>query len=173
MNLVKHLLQRKYDPSRYVNQVLDVENCVLSVFMYNLTGQINGFLQYRPLVTDKSTPNTPDGRYFNATRSNVNSVWGLETLNYQKKDLYIVEGLFKASALHMIGENALSVNGNNPVKLRSWLHTLDFNLIGIGDDDSAGRYLPRIAGKGFQYKDLDELTSEELYDLLRERKQSM
>lgn len=170
MNLHKHLLSRNYDPTRYVNQVLDIESNVLTVYLNNLSGQFVGFQQYRPEVKDKRVNNATMGRYFTYSQRGVNACWGLETINPEKKDLYLVEGNFKASALHMLGLNALALLTSHPKPMKSWLHTLPFNLIGIGDNDKAGDGILKIAGKGFKLeKDVDEYQLEELYALLEEK----
>lgn len=167
MNLIKHLLTRNYDPTLYVNQVLDHDESVLTVYLPNLAGQFVGFQQYRPLVDSKRLNDPRDARYFTYSQRGVNACWGLETLDSDKKDLYIVEGIFKASALHILGYNALALLTSNPKPMKSWLHTLNHNLIGIGDNDKAGKGMVRIAGKGFQSeKDLDEYTLDELEDIL-------
>lgn len=170
MNLIEHLLQRKYDPSRYVNQALDHDESVLTVYLTNLSGQMVGFQQYRPLVKEKRVNNAIEGRYFTYSQRGVNACWGIETLDIQKKDLYLVEGLFKASALHMLGHNSLALLTSNPKPMKSWLHTLPYNLIGVGDNDKAGQWMPKIAGKGFQSElDLDEYSLQELEKLLESK----
>lgn len=170
MNLIKHLLTRNYDPSRYVNQVLDLEDSVLTVYLPNLAGQLVGFQQYRPLVDSKRLNDARDARYFTYSQRGVNACWGLETLDPNKRDLFIVEGIFKASALHMLGYNALALLTANPKPMKSWLRTLNHNLVGIGDGDSAGRYMAKIAGQGFQSEiDLDEYSLDELHNLIKMR----
>lgn len=170
MNLVKHLLSRNYDPTRYVNQVLDMDNSVLTVYLTNLSGQFSGFQQYRPLVDSKRLNDAREARYFTYSQRGVNACWGLETLDPNKQDLFLVEGIFKASALHMLGYNALALLTANPKPMKSWLHTLHHNLVGIGDGDSAGRYMARIAGQGFQSDiDLDEMDLESLDQLIKMR----
>lgn len=170
-DLVKHLLERNYDPSRYKNQVLDCRNMILSVYLTNLSGQFVGFQQYRPLVTEKRTNNASEGRYFTHSKRGINACWGIETLDPSKKDLYIVEGIFKASALHMLGENALAVLTARPLPMQSWLHTMPYNLIGVGDNDKAGKGVIEIAGQGFQSElDLDEYSLEDLDKLIRSMK---
>lgn len=171
MNLVKHLLSRNYDPTRYVNQVLDIDNRVLTVYLTNVAGQFVGFQQYRPEVTAKKTNHPSEARYFTYSQRGVNACWGLETLDYSKHHLFLVEGIFKASALHMLGYNALALLTSNPKPMKSWVHTLPFELVGIGDGDSAGRHMAKIAGKGFQSeKDLDEYTLSDLESLINERR---
>lgn len=167
MNLQKHLLSRNYDPSRYVNQVLDTDNCVLTVYLSNLSGQFVGFQQYRPDVLEKKVNHPKEARYFTYSQRGANACWGLETLDPGKKELFIVEGVFKASALHMLGFNALALLTSHPKPMKSWLHTLPYDIIGIGDADKAGRGMVNIAGQGFQSeRDLDEYSLEELSELI-------
>ena len=170
MNLLKHLLSRNYDPSRYRNQVLDMSDNVLTVYLSNLSGQFVGFQQYRPEVESKRLNDPREARYFTYSQRGVNACWGIETLDRSKPDLYLVEGIFKASALHMLGYNAFALLTANPKPMKSWLHTLPFNLIGVGDGDKAGAGMVRIAGKGFQSElDLDEYSLEELDVLIKEK----
>jgi hypothetical protein len=170
MNLIKHLLSRNYDPTRYVNQVLDFDNKVLTVYLTNLVGQFVGFQQYRPEVEFKRLNLPIEARYFTYSQRGVNACWGLETLDESKEDLFLVEGIFKASALHLLGHNALALLTCNPKPMKSWLHTLPYNLIGVGDNDKAGKGMVKIAGQGFQSElDLDEYTLEDLKSLLESR----
>lgn len=170
MDMVKHLLSRNYDPSRYMNQVIDFENEILTVYLNNLSGEFVGFQQYNPNVTAKKVNNAKEGRYFTYSQRGVNACWGLETLDYAKNDLYLVEGVFKASSLHMLGCNALALLTSHPKPMKSWLHTLPFNLIGIGDNDKAGRGMMAIARKGFQMDDLDEFKLDELNTMIKSAK---
>lgn len=93
--LVKHLLSRNYDPSRYVNQVLDFENEVLIVYLSNLSGQFVGYQQYRANVLEKKLNDPTQSRYFTYSQRGVNACWGVETLNPSQDILYVVEGVFK------------------------------------------------------------------------------
>ncbi|AND75072.1 hypothetical protein pf16_149 [Pseudomonas phage pf16] len=167
--MIKHLLSRHYDPSRYKHQTIDEFNRILTVDLHNLSGRMVGFQQYRPDVTDKSIDNDPmRGRYCTIAPRDTTAVWGLETLSYSKRDLYVVEGIFKASTLHMLGHNAIAVLTCNPLKMQSWLWILrqQFNVIGIGDNDKAGLKLVQLVG-GFQCDDLDEMPLEAAYQLVR------
>jgi hypothetical protein len=140
------------------------------VYLTNLAGQFAGFQQYRPEVEFKRLNLPNEARYFTYSQRGVSACWGLETLDTNKKDLYLVEGIFKASALHMLGHNALALLTANPKPMKSWLHTLPYNLIGVGDGDKAGSWMPKIAGQGFQSDlDLDEYTLEELSELLESK----
>ena len=169
MDLVKHLLTRNYDPSRYVNQVLDFDNEVLTVYLTNLAGQLVGYQQYRPNVLEKRTNHPSEARYFTYSPRGVNACWGLEVLDPNKRDVYLVESVFKASSLHMLGYNAIALLTSHPKPMKSWLHTLNHNLIGIGDNDKAGDGIIKVAGKGYKLeKDIDEYDLPTLQGLLRD-----
>lgn len=168
--MIDHLLSRNYDVNLYVNQVIDHENKILTVYLNNLSGQFVGFQQYRSTVLDKKTNNAQEGRYFTHCQRGVTAVWGLETLDPLKHNLFIVEGIFKASTLHRLGFNALAVLTSNPKPIKSWLHTLNHRVIGIGDNDQAGLGMERTAGEGFRSElDLDEYSQQELLALLKEK----
>lgn len=172
--LVKHLLSRNYDPTRYVNQVLDFDDEVLTVYLSNLAGQFVGYQQYRSKVTAKRTNDPHEARYFTYSQRGVNACWGLETINPELDTLYVVEGIFKASTLHMLGYNALALLTSNPKPMKSWLHTLPYNIIGIGDNDRAGSGIIRVAGQGYKLeKDIDEYRLDELPRMLQERNSFM
>lgn len=167
-----HLLGRHYDSSLYKHQMLYQPDpdflcgSVLTVDLHNLSGQCVGFQQYRPDVLSKKCNDPRDSRYFTYTPKGVNAVWGLETLDRLKPDLYIVEGLFKASTLHMLGYNAVAVLGATPKPMRQWLSLMPYNLIAIGDNDKAGEKLVGMFGGFTLDKDLDEYTLEELREIL-------
>lgn len=174
MNLHKHLLSRNYDPSRYINQVLDTDENILTVYLTNLAGQFVGFQQYRPEEEAKRLNDPRLSRYFTYSQRGVNACWGLETLYSSKKDLYLVEGIFKASALHMLGYNALALLTSHPKPMKSWLHTMNYNLIGIGDNDKAGDGIINAAGKGFKLeRDVDEYSLEDLEEILYGKRKTM
>jgi DNA primase len=146
---------------------LDEENSILTVYLNNLSGQFVGYQQYRPLETAKRLNDPRESRYFTYSPKDTTAVWGLETLDRSKDKLYIVEGIFKASTLHMLGHNAIAVLTSHPKAMKSWLHTLPFELIGIGDNDKAGKGIISVAGKGFQLeRDVDEYDLEELQEIL-------
>jgi hypothetical protein len=174
MDLYKHLLSRNYDPSRYANQVLDTDENILTVYLTNLSGQFVGFQQYRPEEEAKRLNDPRLSRYFTYSQRGVNACWGLETLDPTEKDLYLVEGIFKASTLHMLGYNALALLTSHPKPMKSWLHTMNYNFIGIGDNDKAGDGIINVACKGFKLeRDVDEYSLEELEEILHDKRNTM
>lgn len=95
----------------------------------------------------------------------------METIDYSQYNLFVVEGLFKAAALHRIGLNAICIMGNNPKHLKDVLLALPFNLVAIGDNDEAGemlnKHIEKMGGIALRLdKDVDEYDQSELKLLL-------
>lgn len=166
--MIKHLLQRHYDPSRYIHQHIDHAERIVTFPLFNLSGQYVGFQQYRPDETKKRNNDPRESRYFTYASRDSLALWGFETYDPTKRDVYVVEGVFKAATLHSVGENALAVLTANPTKMKSllWLLSANHNVIAIGDNDAAGAQLVKLVGSGFQSDDLDEMTLEEAYQII-------
>ncbi|EPJ6996807.1 toprim domain-containing protein [Acinetobacter baumannii] len=159
-----HLRSRYFDVGLYKNIVLDEENQLLTVYLHNLSGQLIGYQQYNPNSEDKSGKDPVNTRYSTYRMAGQNAVWGLECLKPENPELFIVEGIFKASALHIMGYNAIAILSSSPNEsLMNWLYSLPYQLIAIGDPDPAGERLVRKIGHGATSpKDLDDMSAFEL-----------
>lgn len=172
MKLKKHLQERGMNPDLY-KVSYSYSASKITFYLYNLTGQIVGYQIYRPLAKQKKIRNDPRyGKYYTYCPKQTIAVFGLECLDNSKRDLYIVEGIFKAAVLHRLGYNAIAVLTSTPKPMKPWFRILrkTYNLIAIGDNDDAGRKLVNLVGNGFQSPvDLDEMAEEDILKLL-ERK---
>lgn len=157
--LSKHLQSRWFNPALYQHKVLDEDNQILTVYLHNLSGQLVGYQQYNPNQTSKRTNDPKDARYFTYVTPGYTGVWGLELLDPDMPYCFVVEGIFKASMLHVLGFNAIAILTSSPSKsLLNWLYAMPYTFIAIGDPDEAGERLIRKVGKGaVSVKDLDEL----------------
>lgn len=72
--MIKHLLQRHFDPSRYKHCYIDHEERIMTVMLHNLLGQCVGFQQYRPDVSKKRNNDPRDSRYFTYTQRDTTAV---------------------------------------------------------------------------------------------------
>jgi len=157
------------DPSKYSISYDQVEG-IITFMLYNGTGQIVGYQQYRPSEASKQKKNDPkSGRYYTYLPKETDGVFGLDVLNPADRTIYVVEGIFKAAVLHRLGYNAFAVLTSTPKRLRPWFKILrqTWNLVAIGDNDDAGRKLVNIVKTGFQSpSDLDEMTDEDIKSLL-------
>lgn len=172
--LEEHLRERGMKPELY-NLHLDEDEGLATFLLYNFTGQITGYHQYRP-AADKTKKNHPrEGRYFTYVKEGQDGFFGTEYephgYNQYSKSLYVVEGVFKASKLHSLGRRAIGVLGNNPKRMKPLFKILSqrYNLIALADNDDAGMKLLNLIGRGVQTPvDVDEMTNEDLSALLRE-----
>lgn len=91
--------------------------------------------------------------------------WKLTT-NSPWVTVFLTESVFKACALHRAGFNAWAVLGSDvSVSLYQQLALLPYRLVFAGDDDKAGLKFSRTFKYGFVSRDLDELSTEEVYAL--------
>jgi len=133
MDMQEHLLRRGV---RDVVRLLSVTEDVAVFPLYNLSGQLVGYQNYRPDATKKKTNDPREARYF--TRVSEKTVWGLEYLNPLKPVLFVVEGIFDAVKLVELGFNAVAVLSNDPKAVGQMLWSLPYVTVALCDNDAAG-----------------------------------
>lgn len=167
---------RNFNVKLYSQVWIDESNKRVTFPLWNLSGQLIGYQQYAPNKKRVSGgKNKEEQKYFTYVtkidRRVELAVWGLETLNPKLRTIYLVEGIFKACRLHNYGLNSLALLGNNPLHLKTWLHTLGYKLIALCDGDIAGQELTKFGDESLslcknQY--LDDFTEYDLYLLLNQ-----
>lgn len=168
LNLREHLRSRGMNPNLYNIVYDDVEECVTFPLYSGDMRQV-GYQIYRPTISFKKTNDPHNARYFTYLPVMTDGVFGLECFDESKRDIYIVEGVFKAGVLHRLGYNCIAVLSNNPKRLKTWFRILKarFNLIAIGDNDRAGQMLVNCVKQGFLSPiDLDEMKDRDIIELL-------
>lgn len=164
MSIRQHLIQRLIitdDPGIFI----DEENRVATFFLYNLSGKIVGYQQYRPDADKKKKNDPKEGRYYTYITDEGESapkkakkhiaLYGVDTINrvnfsFRKgKPLFIVEGIFDAAALHYHGYPAVAVLQNDPKNLKSFFAALNVPTIALCDGDEAGNKLAKIADTSY------------------------
>jgi DNA primase len=76
--------------------------------------------------------------------------------------VYLVEGVFKAGALHSLGVPAMALMGSETKRHQEQLRLLPYKFVAIGDNDDAGRKFARNLGGVVSPVDLDEMSREDL-----------
>ncbi len=166
--LLEHLTNRHLQIQRYNSIHVNEADRVVSFYLWNLSGQLIGFQKYRPGAPKDRKNDEGHGRYYTyATpqyRGNYHAVWGLETYNYRDDILCFTEGIFDACRLHNYGIPAVAVCSNNPKPLKKWLNILPKKLIGIRDNDAAGKKFESIFDTCFtmENKDLGDSSENEV-----------
>jgi hypothetical protein len=148
--LLEHLTKRRLTPELYSSVSVDSINKVVTFPLWNLSGQMVGFQQYRPDAPKTGLEKRSEQRYFTILskgfgRTSALSCFGVDLLNPQSKVLFLAEGIFDVSPLHQRGANALAVLANNPKPLKEWLRSLGYYLISLCEGDNAGLKLASLS----------------------------
>lgn len=167
VKLHEHLLARNFNPDIYTNITLDGQGEILTVHLFDFCGRFVGFQQYNHRSDIKTASERDLVRYFTYRTAGTHALWGLERLDPKQQVCFVVEGIFKASALHMLGLNAIAVLCNNPKGMMQQLRLLPYRFIAIGDNDKAGQKLVSTVGEGVCFeRDVDEYSLGELKKMI-------
>lgn len=149
MTLLQHLQARHLD-TRLHTVWLDEQAGLATFPLWNLSGKLLGYQQYRPSGS-KSVNNDPrEGKYFTHKLNNAEpTYWGIESW-YLSNTLFLVEGLFDAARLTSLGYSALAVFTNNPgANFRGFVSLIQQlrPVVAVCDADVAGIKLAKYAHK--------------------------
>ena len=163
MDVLEHLKTRHVDLTLHTPSIA---SDTATFMLYNLSGQLVGYQQYRPFA-DKKKSNDSKGRYHTWYKDKV-AVWGLESLHLTPGVVFVTEGIFDAARLTECGVSALAVLSNNPSRdVKNFLSSLGSVIVAVCDNDAAGRKLAKL-GDVVVYtedKDLGD-SSQEFVDAL-------
>lgn len=160
-HLLDHLSQRYLTESQVWNS--DGE-AVVQFPLYNLSGQLLGYQQYRPFAETKQNPEHPsEAKYFTYLPTSKVTAYGLERLNYDDPLLFVVEGVFDAVRFHNMGLNCLAVLSCDPKHLKEWLRLLPFYKVAVCDGDAAGDKLEKYGETAFFCKEGCDPAAEEQF----------
>lgn len=165
----QHLLERHVDLDLH-RPFIDEENSIATFLLYNLSGQICGYQQYRPHASKENHNDPRVGRYFTRRTNNTTAVFGLESLKKNTNTVFIVEGIFDATRLTERGACALAMLSNNPsLTVANFLYALGKRVIAICDSDSAGKRLAKFGDVAVftSGKDLGASTNEEIESIIQ------
>lgn len=142
--VVEHLRDRHLNLELHRPVVDEVER-VATFYLYNLTGSLVGYQQYRPEGEKKTQNNPKQGKYFTYRKQPTLAVWGVESLHLTPNVVFLTEGVFDACRLTSRGYSALAVLSNNPSQdLKNWLGMLNRKVVAVCDNDDAGRKLAKF-----------------------------
>jgi hypothetical protein len=138
--MLSHLKERHLQPERYQ---FHYDEEVACFYLFNLSGQIVGYQQYRPNATKERKNDSKQGRYYTYIKDRL-GVWGLETFHYRNDILFITEGIFDAVRIHNYNLPAIAALACHPLHIAGWLNCIPRYIVGICDDDKAGRKLSSV-----------------------------
>lgn len=142
--MLTHLKSRHLNVDLHRPVIDDVER-VATFYMWNLSGSLVGFQQYRPEGEKKPNNNPKIGKYYTYRKQPTLCVWGVESLYLTPHVLFITEGIFDAARLTERGVSAIAVlSSNMGWDLHNWLSMLNRKVVVICDGDKAGAQLAKF-----------------------------
>jgi len=175
--LTNHLLSRHVDLTLH-RPIIDEANGVATFLLYDLSGRIVGYQQYRP-SSDKRRHNDPRlSRYFTRCGGYDSKycVFGMESLHLTPRLVFITEGIFDCVRITRRGVSAVAVLTNSPCQsLQTLFKILPQTKVVIcdNDDNRAGDKLRVLASSvnHIHYTDAKDLgdSSEDYLTRLLER----
>ncbi|ODS23601.1 hypothetical protein AB835_08290 [Candidatus Endobugula sertula] len=148
--LEAHLSKRRLLPDLYGGITVDSENDIVTFPLWNLSGQMVGFQQYRRGAPKACHGKPSEQKYFTLLskaggRHSMLSCFGLDLLGSHSKVVFLGEGVLDISPLHLRKANALAVLMNDPKPLKRWLRSWGYHLVALCEGDKAGRKLANVA----------------------------
>jgi hypothetical protein len=169
-NLALHLHDRHF--SMNLHRVWLSENTA-TVPLWNLSGQLVGYQQYRPLGSKEFNNDPREGKYFTRLERDRVGVWGLESWDFSDT-LFVCEGLFDACKVTWLGYSALAVFSNQLGKTTAnWMNVLKSHrrVVALCDADSVGLQLAEYAHNHVQispWHDVGDAPIEYINNLCRQ-----
>lgn len=155
MNLVQHLHDRHLDFNLH-RPMLDEAEGVATFYLWNLSGQLLGYQQYRPSANKEKNNHPKEGRYYTFRRKENLTVWGLESLHLTPHVVFVTEGVFDAARLTNLSVSAVAVLSNDPGgDVRNWLMSLNRLVVVVADNDKAGKKLAKYGNVAVFTEDHD------------------
>lgn len=146
MTVLQNLRSRYFDMNLHTVWV-DEDEGVATFPLWNLSGQLVGYQQYRPSATKKKDNHPKMSRYFTYRKNKVVGVWGLESWNLSNT-LFVTEGTFDACRLTSLGYSAVASLSNDVApNVAQWLWAVgkSRSVVAVCDNDVAGRRLAKHA----------------------------
>lgn len=146
--MTEHLKSRYFDPKKYSG--VTVTESMLTVTLWNLSGQMRGIQTYNPSQPKKEVGNPQLQKYFSLVTKPCNSkhaelaVFGLESVEWYSRVLFLTEGIFDCSRLHWHGLPAVAMMGCNPIHLGGWLMAMPQHKIACVQGDKPGKNLAKF-----------------------------
>ena len=165
---VRHNLESRHIVADFRYPAIDEEEGTATFLLWNLSGQLVGFQQYRPFQTLKNTNNPREARYFTITKPGTVAVWGCEYMYLSPKVVFVTEGIFDAVRFHKYGYSAIATLGSSLSRdAFYWLRSLGRTIVAVLDGDDAGKKLSNVGHISFtSTSDPGDATEEEIQKII-------
>jgi len=166
-SMIQHLKDRHVDFSLY-SPAIDERERVATFMLYNLSGVLCGYQQYRPDADKKAKNHPRDGRYYTYRSNGHIAVFGLETFD-RPGPLFLMEGLFDAVRVHNLGLAGIGTLSNDPKQIIPWLRSISRATVAVCDPGPSGVPLAKLGDDVLVCpgaSDLGDMTDDEVRQFL-------
>lgn len=154
-SVTQHLKNRHVDFDLHRPVVDEVER-VATFYLYNLTGMLCGYQQYRPDCGKKFNNHPKLCRYYTYRKQPTLALFGVESLHLTPHVVFLTEGVFDACRVTSKGYSALAVLSNDPnSELHNFLGCLNRKVVAVCDNDLAGKELAKFGDVAVYTADKD------------------
>jgi len=141
---------------------VDLDKELVTFPRWGINQALAGTLQYNWKGEKKGKHCKETSKYYLINRKGMYAPYGLETLNPELKNIYVVEGAFDALAVRNLGYNCLALLTNNPKHLVSTLNVLrskGHNIVALCEGDKAGKELAKYGDTALYLPDNEDASS--------------
>jgi hypothetical protein len=169
--VLKHLRSRRFNTQLHRVWVDETEG-VATFPLWNLSGQMVGYQQYRPSANKQRDNHPKMSRYFTYRKNKVVGVWGLESWKLSDT-LFVTEGTFDACRITSLGCSAIATLSNDvddSLKRWLWMVRKSRRVVAVCDNDAAGRRLAKYGHTSHVVEsgDLGDASDEYVQNLIKE-----
>lgn len=171
MSTVYNNLKDRYFDLALHTAWVDENEGVATFPLWNLSGCLVGYQQYRPSANKKKDNHPKMSRYFTYRKNKVVGVWGLESW-LLSNTLFVTEGVFDACRLTSMGYSAVATLSNDlDGPMKEWFYMIRSHrpVVVVCDGDKAGRKLAKAGHRSHvmpEGTDLSDASEEYVKTLL-------
>lgn len=143
---------------------IDEDEGVATFMLFDLSGALCGYQQYRPAAGKEKKNHPREGRYYTYRIEGRIPVFGLETWRWSKP-LFITEGIFDCVRIHNLGYAGVAVLSNDPKHMRSWFRGTSRTILAVCDGGGDGIKLAKYGHRHVvcpDGRDLGEMSEAEV-----------
>lgn len=169
--LADHLERRNFPLVFHPDTVLNHEERTVTFPLWDLSGRMTGYQQYRPDSKDKKSNNKEHARYYTHNDRWKSVMWGTNTIQWNKPFIFVQEGVFDACPFHHFNIPAVAILSYNNVEAYKALRSTGKKLFTIADGDKSGRKLLKTISDGrwlgySDYHDVSDIPLGKLFQMI-------
>jgi len=174
--LIDHMiLERKFTVQELIDCgcKADEEERVITFPLYNASGKMTGYQEYRPDASKEKNNVRGESRYWTYVTKGELGYWGHHSLKEDVSALFITEGVMDAARLTSLGCQAIATLSNNPKHMKRLIDIWKskYFVVTLLDNDAAGQKLANFGHAAYiMDDDVSSASDQELDKMFKDVK---